>query len=584
VSGRGPAARRSIQSRVMTLVVSGTLAAMAVTGAVFWRDLGAHEAALARSRTAVAGLAAAQFDDRFTGIFAELQALAGSVRGLPEGVSPALVDALHQTYLHSRFTERVLLVDPAGAVVVAQPIGADPPAAALDPVLRRTLADRRPHASDLVEVGPGLYRVFLTVPVPGWTGEARGVVVAVLDPAGRRFGALALPLQHAGLGPLVVVDGQGLVVASTAGRQATGTRASGGGVAAPLTVMPWRVVAPPDAPWLGRSRAWSVLLLAPVLIGLALLFAWGVGRSVRTPLAALTRATDRIAAGDLEAPVPRLGEDEIGRLAGGFERMRQEVKRARDDIEAAREALERRVADRTRELAAANQALEQREQVRQQLLKKVITAQEEERKRLARELHDETLQTVAALGVRLDLALAAAASVGAPGPDLVEARALAARTLEELRRLMHDLRPSVLDDLGLVPAIRWFADRHLAARGIGVRFECGSLPERLPVEVETALFRAAQEAITNIARHASAERVLIQIGAEGDTLRLEVEDDGLGFDPATVVPRPGDMRGLGLTGMRERVELFGGRVRIDSAPGRGTDVVIDLPLPEVQPA
>jgi signal transduction histidine kinase len=78
--------------------------------------------------------------------------------------------------------------------------------------------------------------------------------------------------------------------------------------------------------------------------------------------------------------------------------------------------------------------------------------------------------------------------------------------------------------------------------------------------------------------------VLIQIGAEGGTLRLEVEDDGQGFDPATVVPRPGDMRGLGLTGMRERVELFGGRVRIDSAPGRGTDVVIDLPLPEVQPA
>jgi signal transduction histidine kinase len=582
MTGPAPRASRSIQSRVMTLVVAGTLAAMAVTAAVFWRDLGARERALESSRGAIARSVAAHFDDRFTSIFAELQALAGVVRGLPEGATTAAIDALHHAYLASRFTERVLLVDAEGAVVAAQPLGADPPAAILGPLARQTRADRRPHVSDLVEVAPGTYRVFLSVPVPGWTGDVAGVVVALLEPAGRRFGALALPLQQGDLGPLVVLDGEGRVVASTGGRQAIGTRAGSRGAAAPLSVVPWQVVTPPNGPLAGRSRTWTALLLAPVLIGLALLFAWGVGRSVRTPLAALTGATDRIAAGDLDAPVPRLGDDEIGRLAEAFERMRQEVKRSRDEIEAARDALERRVADRTRELAAANRALEDREQVRQQLLKKVITAQEEERKRLARELHDETLQTVAALGVRLDLALAAAG--GAPGADLVEARALAALTLEELRRLLHDLRPSVLDDLGLVPAIRWYADRHLEARGIAVRFEYGTLPERLPVEVETALFRAAQEAITNIARHAGAEMVLIQIGAEGGTLRLEVEDDGQGFDPATVVPRPGDMRGLGLTGMRERVELFGGRVRIDSAPGRGTDVVIDLPLPEVQPA
>jgi signal transduction histidine kinase len=582
---RGPAphATRSIQSRVMTLVVSGTLAAMAVTAAVFWRDLGAREDALASSREAVAGAVAAHFDDRFAALFAELQALAAVVRGLPNGTGGgAAVDALHHAYLASRFAERVLLLDAEGKVVAAQPLGADPPADVLEPLVRKTRADRRPQVSDLVEIAPGLPRVFLTVPVPGWTGDIPGVVLAVLDPSSRRFGTFALPLQQPELGPLLVLDGAGRVVASAGVRQTLGSRAAVRGASAPLASVSWRVVAPANGAVPGRSRAWTALFLAPVLVALAVLFAWGVGRSVRTPLAVLTRATDRIAEGDLDAEVPRLGKDEIGRLAEAFERMRQEVKRSRDEIEAAREALERRVADRTHALADANKALEDRERVRQQLLKKVITAQEEERKRLARELHDETLQTVAALGVRLDLALAAAG--GQPGPDLVEARQLAALTLEELRRLMHDLRPAVLDDLGLVPAIRWYADRHLAARGIAVRFECGALPDRLPVEVETAFFRAAQEAITNIARHASAEMVLIQIAAEGGTLRLEVEDDGRGFDPADVVPRPGDMRGLGLTGMRERVELFGGRVRIDSAPGRGTDVVIDLPLPEGQTA
>jgi signal transduction histidine kinase len=164
--------------------------------------------------------------------------------------------------------------------------------------------------------------------------------------------------------------------------------------------------------------------------------------------------------------------------------------------------------------------------------------------------------------------------------ELTEARALAARSLDELRRLMHDLRPSVLDDLGLVPALRWYAERHFAPRGIYVRFEVGPLPARLPYEMETALFRAAQEALTNVSRHAGAETVLVEIAAANGQVMLEIEDDGQGFDPSSVVPRPGDLRGLGLLGMRERVELFGGSVTINSKPGRGTHVAIRVPLPQ----
>jgi signal transduction histidine kinase len=223
-----------------------------------------------------------------------------------------------------------------------------------------------------------------------------------------------------------------------------------------------------------------------------------------------------------------------------------------------------------------NAELRDRERVRQQLLRKVISAQEDERKRLARELHDETTQTVTALGMHLELALSAPPERRAR--ELEEARALAGRSLDELRRLMHDLRPAVLDDLGLVPALRWYAQRHLESRGVAVRFEVGALPSRLPYELETAIFRACQEALTNVARHADAEMVLVEIECHGDRLDIDIEDDGRGFDPETVQPSPGDMRGLGLLGMRERVELFGGSVRIDAAPGRGTHVAIRVPV------
>jgi signal transduction histidine kinase len=317
-----------------------------------------------------------------------------------------------------------------------------------------------------------------------------------------------------------------------------------------------------------------------VLVVVTGIFAWGAARSVTRPVAVLTAAAARIAAGGMDEPIPKLGDDELGRLGRSVERMRASLRDLIGYVARANELLEQRVAERTAELAEANGRLRERDQERQRLLRTVITAQEDERKRIARELHDETTQSLAVLAMGLESASAALRG-GGPTPRLDEVKALAVRTLEEVHRLILDLRPAVLDDLGLFSAVRWYAERYLATRGIAVRCEISELERRLPPEIEIALFRIAQEAMNNIARHAQAESVLIQLAREGHELRIEIEDDGRGFDPAV---SKADRPHYGLLGIRERAELLGGTAVIDSSPGQGTRLEIRVPLPDERPA
>jgi signal transduction histidine kinase len=284
----------------------------------------------------------------------------------------------------------------------------------------------------------------------------------------------------------------------------------------------------------------------------------------------------------LAPPFPDRGADEVGRLGRSLEHMRTRIKSSIDAIEEANAMLERRVDERTAELKTLYAQLAERDEARGRLLRQVITAQEDERKRLARELHDETCQTISALNMRLETALAKLPPGGDSAP-IADARALAVRTLEELHRLIYDLRPSVLDDLGLWSAIQWYADRQLKPRGVTVHCEFNEIERRLPPLMETALFRAVQEAVSNIAKHASAEHVLIQCGFAGDTLTIEIEDDGNGFELAAVTRPKDEGHGWGLLGITERVEALGGSVLIDTAPGQGARLVITVAVPPEAP-
>jgi signal transduction histidine kinase len=354
-------------------------------------------------------------------------------------------------------------------------------------------------------------------------------------------------------------------------------------VLAPVAAASWGVVVRQqkgEALPTHGALPWYVIvggIAAQLAIGMT--FAWGAARSVTRPVAVLTDHAERIAGGELASPIPDLGEDEVGRLGHSLERMRESLRLLIDRVAQVNSELEQRVTERTKELNEANAQLREREEMRGQLLQKVITAQEDERKRIARELHDETSQSLAVLAMGLEAAQDALRS--GKGPRLDEVKALAVRTLEDVHRLILDLRPSVLDDLGLLSAIRWYAERHLESRGISARCEFGEIP-RLPAEMETALFRMCQETMSNIARHAQATAVLVQVGIEGSEIVIDIEDDGKGFDPAAAA-RPDGRRSWGLMGIRERAEILGGAAKIESAPGQGTHVEVRIPLPKDLP-
>lgn len=211
-----------------------------------------------------------------------------------------------------------------------------------------------------------------------------------------------------------------------------------------------------------------------------------------------------------------------------------------------------------------------KEASRTRLLAKVVTAQEEERQRISRELHDETGQALTSLLVQLKI-LEGQSDLESVRAQIGTLRALTAQTLEDIHRLSLDLRPAALDDLGLVAALQWLIDERAGKNGLTIHLQDDDLESvRLPHEIENVLYRIIQEALTNIIRHAQAEHAWVELTRDGEIVRIAIRDDGVGFDPQEAAERPEG--GVGLLGMRERIELIGGTFRLQSAPGAGTRI------------
>lgn len=290
-------------------------------------------------------------------------------------------------------------------------------------------------------------------------------------------------------------------------------------------------------PMLRRTELAPFVLLPALAVTLAAL--WFGARQIVRPLQALAERTTALGRGDFEAvrePVGGIGE--IRRLQG--------------------------------ELVGMARRLQMAQQGLRDYLGALTAGQEEERRRLARELHDDAIQSLIALNQRIQLARTRA--TGAAAVQLAEMEGMATATIADLRRMTRDLRPSYLDDLGLVPALELLARDQSAALGIPVEFMSSGEPRRSAPEAELAFYRIAQEALRNAGRHAQAGRIELRLDFAPRGATLTVSDDGVGFDTTERAAELALGGHFGLLGARERAEAVGARFEVESAPGKGTRV------------
>lgn len=308
-----------------------------------------------------------------------------------------------------------------------------------------------------------------------------------------------------------------------------------------------------------NSFSLKLLITTVVLTVFGVFCALIVAHLVTKPIRELATASKKITEGDLSQRVTTWGEDEIGRLGEAFNQMATSIEKYSQEREALVKELKRN------------------EQIRQELLNKVITAQEDERRRISRELHDETSQSLTSLIIGLKMLEAKVDIDGKQFQEVSALKNLASTTLKEVHRLAVELRPSVLDDMGLIPAIERFVNHFIHNYYIDVDFHfLNKMNYRLPGGVETALYRIVQEGLTNIAKYAQAQNVSVLLDIQDEWVKLIVEDDGLGFN-VDKVEQSEDVH-LGLVGMKERTLLLGGEFTIESSSEQGTAIFVRIPL------
>ncbi len=316
-----------------------------------------------------------------------------------------------------------------------------------------------------------------------------------------------------------------------------------------------------------RSRylfTFATGMVAAVELGLGI-YIW---RSLSGGFHRLLDGTRRVGRGELNEPVSATSRDEFGELARSFNAMMESLRGAQEE-----------------NVRLTYEKLKMQEEhlaLLRDRISRITRAQEDERQRIARELHDQAGQTLTAL--QLGLArLEGQVKTDRVREELESLRQLTIETMDEIRNLALDLRPSALDELGLVPALRAFSREYTRRFGTPITVDTSALKERLPAEMEVALFRIIQEALTNVAKHAKASHAQVTLRLVNSSVEAAVADDGRGFEVEQTM-RSAERRSLGLIGMKERVELFGGSFGIKSQPGKGTTLTITLPLRSAIPS
>jgi two-component system, NarL family, sensor histidine kinase UhpB len=305
-----------------------------------------------------------------------------------------------------------------------------------------------------------------------------------------------------------------------------------------------------------QSNFTVATLLVVLGVSLSIITNYAIMRAAFHPLDTIQDTVDEVSRGNSHARVRGLktGDPEIARLGETINMM---LNRLEQDT-------------RTIELHSR--------QI-QVMSAQVLHAQEEERRRIARELHDETSQALNALLLSIEMVeevVRTAAEPGEPTRRLEASKQLTVQTLDAIHNLAFDLRPTMLDDLGLVPSVRWYAKRQADTYAMEIVVEVDGLEERLADQTEVALFRIVQEALTNVAKHAGASLARVGLRRSAAGIDLTVQDNGRGFDPQQV-----QTDRLGLFGIQERVSLLGGTLDVDSSRGRGTRLSVHVPCPSL---
>ncbi len=297
-----------------------------------------------------------------------------------------------------------------------------------------------------------------------------------------------------------------------------------------------------------ESAGLMVVIFALIGTSVSLAVNLIVLRAAFRPISALSRTVDEVGRGNLgaRANLGLISDPEFDRLSDTINGMLDGMQRYRNQV--------------------------------QELSSQAITAQEEERKRISRELHDQTAQSLTSILVMLRL-MEKNGEPNAVKAQLSELRELTANAIDEIGKLAMDLRPSTLDDLGLKAAVEWYARDYSEKMAADVEYEALGFENRLPATVEVVIYRIVQEAFTNITKHARADQVSIRLEQRADSVFVTVSDNGVGFDTQQIL-EAGESRSLGLFGMQERLALVQGSMRIDSEVGRGTVLSVEIPLDE----